>query len=171
MVLVLRALLVLLPVALFAAVGVAPPADAQGRPDCTEVLRQLHRAGGRDGAGTPDASRIATKLGTDSAWVERCAASYGRRVKPHEPKRGEGGEGLTAKAESREYEEVAREERGEPENYAQGDPDNYKDRDRMRGVDPDSSAEWEPYLTHEWSPYVTHEWTPFILDDDDPGVE
>lgn len=171
MVLVLRALLVLLSVALCTGLGLPAPAGAQGRPDCTEVLRQLHRISGRDGAGTPDAARIATKLGTDSAWVERCASSYGRRVKPREPKHLEGDAGLTAKAESREYEEVAREERDMQENYAQGDPDDGKIRDRMRGIDPDSSAEWEPYLTHQWEPYVTHEWTPFILDDDDPGVE
>lgn len=167
----LRVLLVLLPAAWLAGTGLAVPADAQGRPDCTQVLRQLHRVGGRDGAGTPDAARIAAKLGTDSAWVERCAATYGRRVKPRDRKPSEAGAGLTAKAESREYEEVAKEERDMQENYAQGDPDDYKDRDRLRGIDPDSSAEWEPYLTHQWEPYVTHEWSPYILDDDDPGVE
>ncbi|MFN8643155.1 MAG: hypothetical protein U0802_16410 [Candidatus Binatia bacterium] len=169
--LVLRPLLVIVAAAALTAAARVAPARGQGRPDCAAVLHQLHRTGGRDGAGTPDADRIAAKLGTDGAWVEHCAAAYGRRVKPHERKQTENDEGLTAKAESREYQEVAREERGEPENYAQGDPDNYKDRDRLRGIDPDSSAEWEPYLTHEWSPYVTHEWSPYILDDDDPGVE
>jgi hypothetical protein len=168
---VLRALLVSLWLTLLVGLGFAERADAQGRPDCAQVLRQLHRVGGRDGAGTPASARIAAKLGTDSAWVERCAATYGRRVKPRDRKVTEGDEGLTAKAESREYEETAREEYHEDENYAQGDPDDYKDRDRQRGINPDSSAEWEPYLTHEWAPYVTHEWAPFLRDDDDPGFE
>jgi hypothetical protein len=157
--------------ALAAALSFALPAKAQGRPDCAAVIRQMHRITGHDGAGTPDVSEVAEKLKTDSAWVERCATSYGRRVKPRRRSPSEGDEGLSAKAEAREYEELAREERGQQANYAQGDPDNYKNRNRLRGIDPDSSAEWEPYITHEWAPYTTHEWTPYILDDDNPGVE
>lgn len=166
----LRVLVVLLLCAALAG-AVPPPAPAQGRPACSSVIRQLHRTTGRDGGGTADADVIARKLGTDSAWVERCATSYGRRVKPRARRHTEGDEGLTAKQEAREYEEVAREERDMEENRVQGDPDNYKNRDRARGIDPDSSAEWEPYLTHQWQPYVTHEWAPFIRDDDDPGFE
>lgn len=149
----------------------ASPVLAQGRPDCASVVRAMHRISGRDGAGTPDADVIAGKLRTDGDWVARCAASYGRRVKPPRRDPTENDAALTAKNEAREYQEVAREERDMQENYAQGDPDNYKDRDRLRGIDPDSSAEWEPFLTHQWQPFTTHEWTPFILDDDDPGVE
>jgi hypothetical protein len=149
-----------------------PPASAQGHPDCTQVLRELNHIGARDGAGTPEAARIATKLGTDATWVERCAASYGRRVKPKEEKATENdSEGLTAKVEEKEFEETAREEAGEQANIVQGDLDNFKPRDRIRGIDPDSSAEWEPYITHEWQPYTGHEWEPFILDDDHPNEE
>jgi hypothetical protein len=149
----------------------AAPAVGQGRPDCATVVRHLHRVTGHDGAGTPDADAIAEKLNTDGEWVARCAASYGRRVKPARRDPSENDAGLTAKTEAHEYQELAREERDMQENYVQGDPDNYKDRNRMRGIDPDSSAEWEPFVTHEWEPYITHEWTPFILDDDDPGAE
>jgi hypothetical protein len=149
----------------------APAASAQGRPDCATIVRQMHRITGHDGAGTPDSSALARKLGTDSAWVERCAHSYGRRVKkqPREP--GESDEGLTAPQEAREYDEVAREERDQQANRVRGNPENSKGLDRVRGVDPDSSAEWEPFITHEWEPYVTHEWAPFIPDDDHPGEE
>lgn len=154
-----------------ATLAVPVPAPAQGRPDCAKVVRQMHRMGGRDGGRTLEAAAVARKLGTDSEWVERCAHSYGRRVKKEVRRPAEGDEGLSARHEWREYEEVAREERDMEANYAQGDPDNYKDRDRARGIDPDSSAEWEPYITHEWQPYVTHEWAPFIKDDDDPGFE
>jgi hypothetical protein len=51
---------------------------------------------GHDGAGTPESSALARKLGTDSAWVERCAQSYGRRVKKQPRKHREVDEGLTA---------------------------------------------------------------------------
>ena len=166
-----RALLFALLLGRAGAGALPPPAAAQGRPPCASVVRQIHRTTGHNGGGKADADVIARKLKTDSAWVERCAVSYGRRVKPRDRRHTEGDADLTARREFREYEEVAREERDMEENYVQGDPDNYKDRDRARGIDPDSSAEWEPYLTHQWQPYVTHEWAPFIRDDDDPGFE
>jgi hypothetical protein len=163
MVRVRRALLIAL-VLVLARVG---DAGAQARPDCTQVLRELHR----HRKGTPAAAQIAKKLETDADWVEKCAATYGRRVKPKEREPSETDEGLTAKAEEREYEETAREEAHEQANIVQGDLDEYKPRDRLRGIDPDSSAEWEPYITHEWSPYVGHQWEPYILDDDHPNEE
>lgn len=166
-----RAVLLTLALAVPLGGAMPPPAEAQGRPSCSAVVRQLHRTTGRNGAGKVSAEDVARKLRTDNEWVERCALSYGRRVQPGERKHYEGDEDLTAKREFREYEEVAREERHMEENYVQGDPDNYKDRDRRRGIDPDSSAEWEPYLTHQWQPYVTHQWAPFIRDDDDPGFD
>lgn len=141
-------------------------AAAQARPDCTEVLREMHRH-----HGTPDADRIALRLDTDPKWVKKCATTFGRRVKLKPDKPTEDDQELTAKVEEREYEETAREEAGQQANIVQGDLDNYKDRDRVRGIDPDSSAEWEPYLTHEWEPYVGHQWEPYILDDDHPNEE
>lgn len=162
MVLLRRALLLALLVVLVR----VPGAAAQGRPDCTKVLRELNRA-----HGTPDSSRIAIKLQTESDWVEKCATTYGRRVKSKPQKPGEDNQDLSAKAEEREYEETAREEADQQANIVQGDLDNYKDRDRLRGIDPDSSEEWEPYITHEWQPYVGHQWEPYILDDDHPNEE
>jgi hypothetical protein len=163
-VLLRRVLLLVLPLLL--AVMVAVGARAQGRPDCTRILREMH------GRGTPDAAKIASKLDTDSTWVERCAATYGRRVKPKAAKRNEDGPAdLTAREEQREFQETAKEERDQQANIVQGDLDNGKPRDRLRGIDPDSSAEWEPYITHEWQPHTGHEWEPFILDDDHPNEE
>lgn len=160
-----------LPLLLLTALLPVRPARAQGRPDCTEVLREFHRHHGGDG-GVPDAAKIASKLETDATWVEKCAATYGRRVKPKEAKPSEDdSQGLTAKVEEKEFEETGREERDDQANIVQGDLDNDKDRDRARGSDPDSSAEWEPYLTHEWEPHTGHEWEPYILDDDHPNEE
>jgi hypothetical protein len=170
-VLLRRALLLALPLALLVASTPVRPARAQGRPDCAEVLRALHHRPGDD-EGKPDAAKIASKLGTDSAWVEKCAAAYGRRVKHKEPRPSEDdSQSLTAKVEEKEFEETAREERDQQANIVQGDLDNYKDRDRIREIDPDSSAEWEPYITHEWEPDTGHQWEPYILDDDHPNEE
>ena len=171
MVLLLRALLFVLALGLLGTLP-ARPAHAQGRPDCTEVLRELSHIGARDGAGTPDSAKVAGKLATDASWVERCAAAYGRRVKHKEPKATEDdSQGLTAKVEEKEFEETAKEEADMQANIVQGDLDDDKPRDRLRGIDPDSSAEWEPYITHEWEPNTGHEWEPYILDDDHPNEE
>lgn len=168
-----RALLLALPLMLLTALAPVRPAVAQGRPDCTEVLREFHHHHGSD-SGLPDAAKIASKLETDAAWVEKCAATYGRRVKAKDAKPTEDdSQGLTAKVEEKEFEETGREERDDETdtNVAQGDEGTYKDRDRVREIDPDSSAEWEPYLTHEWEPKTSHEWEPYLLDDDHPNEE
>ncbi len=159
--------LIALVVAPLAALALTRPAHAQGRPACSEVLRELTRS-----HGTPDAAKVAGKMQTDSDWVEQCAATYGRRVKPKPDKPSEeDSQTLTARREAQEFQETGKEERGDAANYAQGDPDEYKDRDRIRGIDPDSSEEWEPFITHEWEPDTGHQWKPFILDDDDPGEQ
>ncbi|MEO8603341.1 MAG: hypothetical protein ABI629_12265 [bacterium] len=150
-------------------VGIAPAA-AQGRPDCAAVLRALHKVKGH-GTHRPDSSDVASQLGTDSDWVETCATSYGRHLRPAPLKHGEGDSELTPDREEKEYEEVAREEADQEANRVQGDLRNGVYATKDRGIDPDSSAEWEPFLTHEWQPYITHEWAPFIHDDDDPGME
>jgi hypothetical protein len=149
----------------------AAPVRAQGRPDCAEVLHQLDRVSGRPGAGVADPDEVAAKLGTDSVWVERCALSYGRRLRRKHPTPvRENPEDLTAKREEQEYEELSREERdAEGEKYFTEENDDGKIRDRMRGYEPDSSAEWQPFETHEWSPYVGHPWKPYLHDDDLPS--
>ena len=161
-------------VLLLAFVGVlvgAAPVVAQGRPDCAAVLRAIHRITGRPGAHTPDPSDVASKLHTDSAWVEKCASTYGRRLRQAPLKHAEGGTDLSEAREEREYEEVAREEAEQQANKVQEDLRNGVYATGERGIDPDSSAEWEPFITHEWEPYITHEWSPYIHDDDDPGFE
>jgi len=151
----------------------APPVVAQGRPDCAAVVRAMHKLKKRGGGRTLDSARIAIQLDTDSAWVERCAASYGRRI--HAASRQEPDQDvLSARREAEEYEELAREEMEQFANRVQEDLRDgvYANRNKGHGPNPDSSAEWEPFITHEWRPYVTHEWTgPFIRDDDDPGFD
>lgn len=169
----MRSLLVLAILALLVLAS-SPPASAQGRPDCAAVIRQIHKVSGHNGAQTPDPERIAEKLGVEPEWVERCAVSYGRRVKRHRQRETDGERNtteLTEKREFEEYEELAREEREQAANRVQEDLDNGVYATRDRGIDPDSSAEWEPFVTHEWQPRVTHEWHPFVRDDDDPGFE
>jgi hypothetical protein len=166
-VLLRRLRLIVLTTAFFAPLGLARPAQAQGRPSCAEVLRHLTHT-----RGTPDAGQVAEKMGTDADWVAKCAGTYGRRIKPKPPKIDEeDSQALTAKRESQEFQETAKEERDQQANIVQGDLDDYKPRNRLRGIDPDSSAEWEPYITHEWQPNTGHEWEPFLLDDDHPNEE
>lgn len=156
--------------------AVAAPAHAQGRPDCAEVLHAYHRASGHDGARVPDPDHLASKLGVEPDYVERCARAYGRSVKRRKTPAADeyvDADDLSAKREEEEYDEVAKEERDQQANAVQEDLRKgvYANPEPGRGVNPDSSAEWEPFLTHEWQPHVTHEWAPFIRDDDDPGFE
>lgn len=168
-----RRFAVLAAALLLGAALTVPPAVAQGRPDCAAVVRAMHRLQKRGGGRVQDANRVALHLNTDSAWVERCAHSYGRRIKTA-ARTADDRDRLTRRRESEEYEEMAREEMEMFANEVQEDLRDgvYANRDKGRGINPDSSAEWEPFLTHEWQPFVTHEWRgPFIRDDDDPGFE
>jgi hypothetical protein len=161
--------------ALLLALTLAAPVVAQGRPDCAAVIRQMNKLSARAGAKAPDPEHIASKLDTDAEWVERCALSYGRRVKRSKPapdkaaRESDARIELTEKREAEEYEEISREEREQQANAVQEDLRSGVYATRSKG--PDSSAEWEPYITHEWEPFITHEWEPFIRDDDDPGLE
>ena len=59
------------------------PMAAQQVP-CHEVLRELHRSELIGRLGGPEPGRVAAKLKTSSAWVDRCATLYGRRLKDRE---------------------------------------------------------------------------------------
>jgi hypothetical protein len=147
-----------------------PPVAAQGRPDCTTVLRKLHAAGRRSGSDAPDAARIASKLGVDVDWVERCATAYGRRVKVREPvKRSEGGANeFSEKREIEEFDELAREERETVgDTYYTVIDNDAQERKRLRALrDEDTINEWNPIETHEWEPDLGREWRPYLHDDD-----
>lgn len=164
-----RIVLSLAGAAALGAVLIAPvPAAAQGRPDCATVLRNMHSATGKNRAAGPDPVKVASRLGVTPDWVERCAASYGRRVKQHELKPREDREGITI-PEDQEYEEVSREEKETAgDKYFTVIEDDEQNRKRLQHFDADSSAEWEPYLTHEWEPNLGHQWEPFLHDDDHP---
>jgi len=144
----------------------------QGRPDCAAVVRALHEANTR-GSRSPEAIKVGRRLGVDPEWVERCAASYGRRVKMPELKHSEDREGAALTIpEDQEYEEISREEKETAgDKYFTVIEEDEENRKRLRHFDADSSAEWDPVETHEWEPNLGHEWEPFLLDDDHPGEE
>jgi hypothetical protein len=146
----------------------SPPAGAQGRPDCAAVMRAMHKMKKQRGA--VDAVDLAESIGSDSVWVEKCASTYGRRVKHRKPSGDD--DVLTERREEDEYEELAREEKEMQANAVQEDLRNGVYSNGARGVKPDDSMEWEPFITHEWEPHTGHEWRgPYIHNDDDPGFE
>ena len=160
----------LVAVAALALAVVQPsPAPAQGRPDCAVILRSLHDVTGHNGARIPDPVKVAKRLGVDAAWVERCAASYGRRLKRHEEERPVDTDSpLIETREEQEYEEVGREEKETAgDKYFTVIEEDELDRKRLKNFDADSRMEWEPFETHEWEPNTGREWEPFLLDDDD----
>lgn len=147
----------------------SPPVAAQGRPDCTTVLRKLHDAGRRNGAQAPDAARIASKLGIDADWVERCATAYGRRLKLHEPeKKAEGAKEFSEKREIEEFDELSREEKETVgDTYFTVIENDAQERKKLRASrDEDTINEWNPIETHEWEPDLGSEWRPYLHDDD-----
>jgi hypothetical protein len=162
-------LLIVVAALLFSVAVLSPQADAQGRPDCAAVMRAMHKM--KKHRGAVDALDLAESIGSDSVWVEKCAATYGRRVKHRNKAAGDDDE-LTERREEDEYEELAREEKEMQANAVQEDLRNGVYSNGARGVNPDDSMEWEPFITHEWEPYVTHEWNgPYIHNDDDPGFD
>jgi hypothetical protein len=151
------------------------PAAAQGRPDCATVIREIHRIRGHKGSRAPDALKIAEHLDTDSDWVQRCAASYGRHIKSSEaPKDPEIEASLREKREAEEFEELGREEKATlGDRYVTIIENDDTDRKHLKTArDQDSVNEWEPYETHQWEPNLGHAWPgPVLHDDDDPGID
>lgn len=145
-----------------------PPVAAQGRPDCTTVLRKLHEAGHRDGADAPDAARIARRLGVDADWVERCATAYGRRVKARPGKNTEGANEFSERRETEEFDELSREEKETVgDTYYTVVENDAQERKKLRASrDADTINEWNPVETHEWEPDLGSEWRPYLHDDD-----
>ena len=158
----------------FGALGLPAPAPAQGRPDCAAVLRKLHDASGRGGARVPDADKVAKRLGTDADWVERCAQSYGRRVKHQQAAlAGDSDREFSEKREIEEFDEIAREEKetAGDKYYTVIDNDDIERRQLRASRDEDTSDDWEPTVTHEWEPNLGHAWQPVLIDDDHPNEE
>ena len=161
-------------VAVGVALGLPARVPAQGRPDCTAVLRKLHDISGHNGADTPDAEKVAKQLGTDADWVERCAQSYGRSVKRRDAVlAGDSEKEFSEKREVEEFEELGREEKqtvGDTYYTVIGNDD--EERRRLRASrDEDTVNEWEPLETHEWEPNLGHAWQPYLHDDDHPNEE
>jgi hypothetical protein len=153
--------------------ALAMPAMGQGRPSCSVVLRKMHDATGRQRAREADAEKIARKLGVDAEWVERCAASYGRHLKPRERKAAGAEDQLSEVREAEEFEELGREEREAlgDDYYTSVENDVQDRRSLRRNRDADTINEWDPIETHEWGPNVGHAWSPYLHDDDLKDVQ
>ncbi len=128
---------------------------------CGTVLRELHRVEVRGSTDGGDPGRIAKSLGTTSAWVEKCAAVYGRRLKTDLGARSRR-EAQERVWEEREPEEVAREERL-TEGDVVVDPAPYRDKVRQRGFSR-SKEDWEPYQHRAWGPNTGKQWSPYLVD-------
>lgn len=153
----------------------AARASAQGRPDCSQVLRALHnpKAVGHTGARTPNSEKVARLLGTDADYVEQCAKSFGRRIKrpkPADASRIDDEVDLSEKHEAEEYDEISREEKEtEGDKYVGVIPDDLLNRKRLgANRDQDDTDVWNaPYEHHDWQPYLGHPWEPFEHEDDE----
>jgi len=125
------------------------------------VLHQLQRSeiyGNLRGA---EPSRVAKVLGTSVAWVEKCAAVYGRRLQgkrvPSERR-----EARERAWESGESEEVGREEL-ETAGDVIVDPVPYKDKQRQRAL-VQREDDWQPVQRDDWKPNTGKRWSPFLVD-------
>ncbi len=151
-------------------------ASAQGRPDCADVLRAFHnpKVVGHSAGRTPNAAKVAHLLGVDVDYVERCAESYGRRVKRHDSldTSAKVDEQIDAqeKRESDEYDEVSREEKETlGDKYVGVIPDDAQNRKRL-GADrnEDDPFEWKQgYEHHDWQPTQSRPWEPYMRTDDE----
>jgi hypothetical protein len=151
--------------------ALSSPAAAQGRPDCATVLRALHTKKHEAKLHAPDATVVALRLGVEPEWVERCAQSYGRRVKRSEDPTKTDPDAqmaLKEKLETEEYDEVSREEKETlGDRYVTVIENDEQDRKKLRETREEDTHEWEPYETHEWEPVETHEWQPVMHNDED----
>jgi hypothetical protein len=161
--------------AIGAALAAPVRAPAQGRPDCADVLRAMHPRVGHKGPEIVDSYKIAEKLGVQADWVERCAQTYGRRVKPRQDEKHpalEGDSEVVEQRESEEYDEVSREEKETAgDKYFTVIENDERDRKRLEDVRNQDMIEWKPEEneTHEWKPDEEEQrpWRPAMHDDED----
>ncbi len=149
----------------------AVPTSAQRIP-CTKVLSELHRVERAGALHGGDPGRIAKSLGTTTAWVEKCAHSYGRRLqwRPRATQRRLLQEPVW---EAEEVGEVGEEER-ETEDDILVNPIPYKDKERARAAMRRKQA-WSPYEHGPWE-VKNKVWSPYLVDphrthpNDAPGL-
>ncbi len=127
---------------------------------CTTVLRELHKVEQLGGLRGGDPGRIAKTLGTTTAWVERCASAFGRRLQSpgSSERRRLQQEPLW---ESSEPDELAREELDtESDVLVNAVP--YRDKARARGFNRNAD-DWRPFELQGWEP-STRQWSPYLYD-------
>jgi hypothetical protein len=154
----------LLPSALVFCVLCLGAATAEARRvSCTDVLGVLDRMSD-DGEGKPpEAERVAQLLQTSSAWVHRCASTYGRRVTMPPNKEESEPEDDEERVEGDEPEELAPEEKKASGDVYEGEVQDEKRRPRRFGED---AHEWQPAMQKPWETETGDEWQPTLLDDD-----
>ncbi len=133
---------------------------------CTEVLSELDHIVSQPGVASPDPIKVARRLDTEPAWVERCAALFGRRLKRNAPTHGLSPEDEEERWESEEPEEQAPEDKeARGENYFPQLENDTKDRRNLKKFNGDSSNEWDITEHDPWQPDTGKEWTPFLRDE------
>jgi hypothetical protein len=157
------------------------PVFAQGRPDCVQVLKQLHNRKimlhGHGTPNTPDSVRVAHQLGTNPDWVDKCAASYGRRIERTqvrgEPSKMENDTDQAEQREEAEYDEVAPEEKEtEGDKYVTVIENDESDRKKLaKSREDDDNEDEEPVDTHVWEPDLGHQWGEPVLHDEDRDIQ
>lgn len=155
----------LLAVTLSSGLLAVPGPAHGGRIPCSEVVAEMDRIttsadGIYDGA---DPIQIARHLKVEPLWVERCAATYGRRLSRKAPGVGIAPEALSERWESQEPEEI-----GKEEIEAKGDipQEPLEDIDKRPKSISDSAHEWRPDIGNTWSPTMPPLWGPAIHDND-----
>ena len=139
---------------------------------CTKVLSELHRVERFGALHGGDPGRIAKSLGTTTAWVEKCASTFGRRLqyRPRATQRRLLQEPIW---ESAEEEELGEEER-ETEDDILVNPIPYRDKVRARNA-ARRKQDWRPYEHGAWE-IKNKAWSPYLTDphrsspDDAPGL-
>ncbi len=142
----------------------APPLASSAwaqRIPCTEVVHEMNRLSGTGQGRGSDADHLARRLNTSPLWVEKCAATYGRRLQHDSTDSDE----RLRRQEEWEAEESTEEGRDEIE--ARGErldrSTHARDRSRARSLTADTEA-WEPVEHAPWEPDVGHVWNPDLQD-------
>jgi hypothetical protein len=153
----------LLAIALASSLLALPRPVHAGRIPCSDVIAEVDRSSSEDGVYKgADPVQVARRLKVPPLWVERCAETYGRRLKRSAPL-GVSPEILTERWESDEPEEVGKEEL-----EAKGDvfQQPLEDVDKRPENIPDSTHVWSPDVGNTWSPTMPPLWGPAIHDND-----
>lgn len=128
---------------------------------CATVLHEMNRLRSARSPYANDADHLARRIGTSPLWVEKCASTYGRRVRM-DPIDSDERVRREERWESEEATEIAREELA-----TQGDEltpaKRERDRARQRSMN-QRKQDWETVEHKPWEIDDGREWSPFLYD-------